>query len=147
MKRQWGQLLVVTGLMGAMFVAVGCSQQTQQVRRVSKPAPALQTIHFDYDRSAIKSEYRGVLQGNASWMKAHPRTKVVVEGNCDQRGSSEYNIALGWRRARSTKNYIVSLGVSPSRLQTKSFGKERPVCHEMTESCWWKNRRADFRQQ
>ncbi len=147
MKRKWTQLIVVVGMAGVMMAAVGC-QQTKQVRpKRAAPTGDLQRIHFDYDRSAIKSEYKSVLEGNANWMKNHSGAKVVVEGHCDERGSTEYNIALGWRRARSTKNYMVSLGVSPSRLVTKSYGEERSLCTESNESCWWKNRRAEFLKQ
>ena len=77
-------------------------------------------------------------------MKRHASSKVVVEGHCDERGSTEYNIALGWRRARSAKNYIASLGVSSGRMKVKSYGEERPLCRESHEGCWWKNRRAEF---
>ena len=147
MKRKWTQLIVVVGMAGVMMAAVGC-QQTKQVRpKRAAPVSDLQRIHFDYDRSAIKSEYKSVLEGNANWMKDHSGAKVVVEGHCDERGSTEYNIALGWRRARSTKNYMVSLGISPSRLVTKSYGEERSLCTESNESCWWKNRRAEFLKQ
>jgi peptidoglycan-associated lipoprotein len=146
MKKQMGQYLIVVGLVVAMFAALGCQQQ--QVRPSKAEAvPELQRIHFDYDRSAIKSEYKSVLEGNAQWMRDHSDTTVAIEGHCDERGSTEYNIALGWRRARSAKNYMVSLGVSPSRLVTKSFGEERPLCRESNESCWWKNRRAEFLRQ
>ncbi len=144
MKRQWLQLSLVIGLAFVTLVAVGCQQQPRPRR--AKPVASLQRIHFDYDRSAIKSEYQSVLQGNASWMRSHSSSRVIIEGHCDERGSTEYNIALGWRRARSTKNYLVSLGISPSRLITKSYGEERPLCMQSNESCWWKNRRAEFLQ-
>jgi peptidoglycan-associated lipoprotein len=142
MKKQWRQLIVVAGMAVVMIVAVGCEQQVRP-RRASTEAE-LQRIHFDYDRSAIKSEYKSVLEGNAKWINAHSGANVVIEGHCDERGSTEYNIALGWRRARSAKNYLVSLGVSPSSLTSKSFGEERPLCTESNEGCWWKNRRGEF---
>lgn len=144
MKRQWLQLSLVISLAFVTVVVVGCQQQPRPRR--AKTVASLQRIHFDYDRAAVKSEYRSVLQGNAAWMRSHSSSRVIIEGHCDERGSTEYNIALGWRRARSTKNYLVSLGISPSRLTTKSYGEERPLCHQSNESCWWKNRRAEFLQ-
>ncbi len=128
--------LVVLGL-----IAVGCQQQ--QGRPVG-PSVKLQRIHFDFDRSDIKSEYKKTLEDNASWLKKNASVNVTVEGHCDERGTEEYNIALGHRRARAAKDYVVSLGVSAGRLSTKSYGEERPLetCHN--ESCWWKNRRAEF---
>jgi len=119
----------------------GCAQHQK------KPVAAkanLQRVHFDFDRSNIKPEYEPVLRGNASWMQSNKKTVVTIEGHCDERGSVEYNIALGDRRANSTKSYMTNLGVSMDRLNTISYGKERPLCTEHTESCWWQNRRADF---
>jgi peptidoglycan-associated lipoprotein len=144
MKRKWRQVIGLLGLTAMMVVAMGCAQQAQP-KKAPKPVAELESIYFDFDRSDIKSEYKPVLEDNAAWMKDHDNSDVVIEGNCDQRGSVEYNIALGWRRARSGKNYMVSLGVDAGRLSTKSFGKEQPVCTEMMESCWWKNRRDDFK--
>ena len=146
MKRQWRQVIGLLGLAALMVVAMGCQQQPKP-KKAPKPVAELQSIYFDFDRSDIKSEYKSVLEDNAQWMNDHKKSDVVIEGNCDQRGSVEYNIALGWRRARSAKNYLVSLGVGADRLSTKSFGKEQPVCTEMAESCWWKNRRDDFKSQ
>lgn len=143
MNKQWRHIMVVAGLAVVMLAAAGCTQQVRP-RKAAAPAKGIQSIHFDYDRSAVKQEYVPVMKSNSEWLKQHSAKKIVVEGNCDERGSVEYNIALGWRRARSAKNYLVSLGVSPSRVSTKSYGKERPVCTEHNESCWWRNRRADF---
>lgn len=143
MERKWRHYLMVAGMAFVMITAVGCTKQVR-TRKAPEPVKGLQRVHFDFDRSEIKSEYRTVLDGNSKWMGQHSGSKVVIEGHCDERGSTEYNIALGWRRARSAKNYIVSLGVSPSRLETKSYGEERPLCRESNESCWWKNRRAEF---
>lgn len=142
MNRQWCQLFVVGVMVAAMLAALGCQQQPRPRR--AEPTPGLQRIHFDFDRSAIKPEYKPVLEGNAKWMRNHSNTNVVIEGHCDERGSTEYNIALGWRRARSAQDYMVSLGISPTRLVTKSFGEERALCMEHNEGCWWKNRRGEF---
>ena len=144
MKIEWRQTLGLLSLAAMVAVTVGCQSQQTKPKR-AEPVEGLQSVYFDFDRSDIKSEYKATLDNNSSWMNDHSKANVVVEGNCDQRGSVEYNIALGWRRARSAKNYLVSSGVSADRLATKSFGKENLVCTETVESCYWKNRRADFK--
>ena len=130
--------LVAVACVSVMF---GCAQKRP---KAAKAAPALQRIHFDFDKSNIKPEYEPVLRANAAWMQAHKNTNVTIEGNCDQRGSVEYNLALGDRRAKSAQNYLINLGIPASRLSTISYGKERPLCTQMNESCWWQNRRDDF---
>jgi len=100
------------------------------------------TVHFAYDRSDIRDEDRGTLQRQASWLQKYPQVRVTVQGNCDERGTREYNLALGARRANAVKEYLVSLGVSAARVDTISYGKERPVCTESTEDCWAQNRRG-----
>ncbi|MFQ5585385.1 MAG: OmpA family protein, partial [Thermodesulfobacteriota bacterium] len=79
----------------------------------------------------------------ARWLKERSSVKVRIQGHCDERGSNEYNIALGERRANSVRNYLTTLGVSPSRISTVTFGEEQPVCGEHNEGCWWKNRRGE----
>ena len=125
---------------GAMVLSVGCAQQQKKSKKVS----GLKAIHFDFEKSNIKPEFEPVLQQNADWMQSNSKKNVRVEGNCDERGSIEYNIALGDRRAKSGANYLTNLGVAASRLSTISYGKERPTCTEHNESCWWQNRRDDF---
>lgn len=114
----------------------------------NKKAPGtsgdLSSVYFDYDQSLIRSDAATILQGNASYLKGH-EGMYTAEGHCDERGSNEYNIALGQRRADSARNYLINLGVNSSNLKTVSYGEEKPVCHEHDETCWWKNRRADFR--
>jgi peptidoglycan-associated lipoprotein len=122
------------------FVVFGCAQK----KPVKAARPTLQRIHFDFDRSNIKPEYEPVLRDNASWMQAHKGSKLTIEGHCDERGSIEYNIALGDRRANSAKRYLRNLGVSSNRMSTISYGEERPLCTQHNESCWWQNRRAEF---
>lgn len=104
----------------------------------------LSSVYFDYDQSLIRPDSATILQANVSYLKSHEGT-YTVEGHCDERGSNEYNIALGQRRADSARNYLTNLGANSSNLKTVSYGEEKPVCHEQGESCWWKNRRADFR--
>jgi len=104
----------------------------------------LKTIHFDFDKSAIRSGDAKILDVNAAWLKANPNQLVLIEGHCDERGTSEYNLALGDRRAKAATNYLVSQGVEASRITTISYGKERPLCTEHTEACWAQNRRDEF---
>ena len=110
-----------------------------------KPAElVLKTAFFDYDKSELRSDTRKVLQENASMLQAYPGVTVLIEGHCDERGTIEYNLALGDRRARAVKDYLVDLGVLPERLSTISYGKERPVDPRQNEQAYAKNRRAEF---
>jgi peptidoglycan-associated lipoprotein len=100
------------------------------------------TVHFDYDQYALTDEDKGTLQRQATWLQKYPAVRVTIEGHCDERGTREYNLALGARRANAVKEYLASLGVSSSRLETVSYGKERPICTQSDESCWAQNRRG-----
>lgn len=99
-------------------------------------------VFFDYDRSDLDDRARGVLQKQAAWLQRFGGVILVLEGHADERGTREYNLALGARRAQAVKDYLASLGVSGARLETISFGKERPVCVESNEACWAQNRRG-----
>jgi len=117
----------------------------------ARPAPSeftavadLKDIHFDFDKYDIRPADAKALDGNAGWLKSNPNHLVLIEGHCDERGTNEYNLALGERRAKSTMNYLVSQGVQASRITIISYGEERPVCTERNEACWAKNRRAHF---
>lgn len=99
-------------------------------------------IFFDFDSSTVTSEGQDTLQKQANYLKSHPDINVTVEGHCDERGTREYNLALGERRANAAKNYLVSLGVEASHIQTISYGKERPAVIGDDESAWSQNRRA-----
>ncbi len=101
-------------------------------------------IHFDFDSAALSEQARAVLKTNAEWLKANPAAKVQIEGHCDERGTAEYNMALGAKRAQAAMDYLTTLGVAANRLSTISYGEEIPVCKEHTEDCWAKNRRARF---
>lgn len=111
-------------------------------------ASSVQDAYFDYDKSDIRSDAQAVLQQDASAIKSilanFPNATIIVEGHCDDRGSAEYNLGLGDRRASAAKDFLVQLGVPAERLKTISYGKERPQCTEENESCWQKNRRAHF---
>jgi peptidoglycan-associated lipoprotein len=104
----------------------------------------LEEIYFDYDRSAIREDAAKILTRSAAWLKDHPAVEVMIEGHCDERGTVEYNLALGERRAASTRAYLVRLGIDPNRLFTISYGEERPVDPRHNEEAWAKNRRAHF---
>jgi peptidoglycan-associated lipoprotein len=100
------------------------------------------TVHFAYNEYNIEDNDKSTLQRQATWLQKYPSVKVTVEGDCDERGTREYNLALGARRANAVKEYLVSLGVSASRVETISYGKEHPVCTQSTEDCWAQNRRG-----
>jgi peptidoglycan-associated lipoprotein len=100
------------------------------------------TVHFAYNEYNIEDQDKSTLQKQAAWLNKYPAVQITVEGHCDERGTREYNLALGARRANAVKEYLVSLGVSNSRLQTVSYGKERPLCTDSNESCWAQNRRG-----
>jgi peptidoglycan-associated lipoprotein len=163
---------VFLAAMGAVSVAlVGCSTAKKEVKKeVQKPeetsapqetqeksgGPASQIIgtdwttltrarevYFDFDKADLGSAALGVLKANAAALKKTPRSvQVIVEGYCDERGTIEYNVALGQRRANAVKDYYAHAGVNRSRIQTISYGKERPVCSDATEECWARNRRG-----
>ena len=99
-------------------------------------------VSFDYDRSDLDQQDRDILQRQAQWLARYPAVVLVVEGHADERGTREYNLALGARRANSVKEFLSSLGVSAARLETISYGKERPMCGESTDGCWAQNRRG-----
>jgi len=116
-----------------------------------RPAPpefaandTLKRIHFDFDKSDIRKADAAILDANARWLKDNPRQQLLVEGHCDPRGTNEYNLALGERRARSTMKYLVDHGVAAARITVITYGEERPLCVEETEDCWARNRRAMF---
>ena len=104
----------------------------------------LKDIRFDFDRYDIRAEDAEVLDANAESMKANPKLLILIEGHTDQRGTSEYNLALADRRAKASMNYLVSRGVRSNRISIISYGKERPMCVEASEDCWSQNRRAHF---
>jgi peptidoglycan-associated lipoprotein len=114
--------------------------------RAGKP-PAegpMKNIYFEFDSYALSGEARGTLRASAAWLKSNPSVNVEIEGHCDERGTTEYNLALGAKRARAALDYLVTLGVSPSRMKTTSYGEEVPVCREKSEDCYAKNRRDRF---
>ncbi|NOZ69555.1 MAG: peptidoglycan-associated lipoprotein Pal [Deferribacteres bacterium] len=101
-------------------------------------------VLFDFDKYDIRPDARPILDAVAAFLNENPDINIIIEGHCDERGTNEYNLALGERRAKSTKNYLVSLGVAPSRIMTITYGEEKPVCTQHNEACWQRNRRAHF---
>jgi peptidoglycan-associated lipoprotein len=100
------------------------------------------TVHFALDQYNIEAGDQAILGRQAAWLQKYPAVRITVEGHCDERGTREYNLALGARRANAVKEYLVSQGVSAGRLETVSYGKERPICTESNEACWSQNRRG-----
>ncbi|MDQ2870643.1 MAG: peptidoglycan-associated lipoprotein Pal [Acidobacteriota bacterium] len=104
----------------------------------------LQDAFFDYNQADLRDDARTALAANATWLKGHATTQFLIEGHCDSRGTTEYNLALGDRRANAAREYLTSLGIDGSRIRTVSYGKERPFCNAESEECWQQNRRAHF---
>jgi peptidoglycan-associated lipoprotein len=100
------------------------------------------TVHFAFNQYNVQAMDKATLDKQAAWLQRYPSVRVTIEGHCDERGTREYNLALGARRANAVKEYLVSQGVSAARLETVSYGKERPICTESNESCWAQNRRG-----
>src|SRR5271156_2706669 len=117
-----------------------------------KPQPGLNELfeqnvkdaYFDFNKADIREDARAALTRTAEFLRSYPQVKVTIEGNCDERGSTEYNLGLGERRAQAAKDFLVQLGISTDRLTTVSYGKEQPFCTQSNETCWQQNRRAHF---
>ena len=109
------------------------------------PATEMIDVHFEFDRYNLRTEDESALQSNAAWLRTNKNYLVLIEGHTDERGTPEYNVALGERRAKTTQNYLVSHGIDSRRISIISYGEHRQECTDATESCWAKNRRAHFR--
>ena len=126
------------------------SEQKETPEKVAvKPPAAIRSgmvndIYFDFDRYVIRTDARRALDENAGILKGRPVKKVVIEGHCDERGTTDYNLALGERRAEAARRYLTTLGVDASKISIISFGKEKPFCKEHNETCWQNNRRGHF---
>ena len=170
-KKMWLMIALLLVIPGLLF-AVGCQKKT--VTQAKAPAPAAapapapapakapekapapvtpagisamimqEDIYFDFDRSTLTPSAQDNLMRKAAWLRANSDAIVTIEGHCDERGTNEYNLALGDRRADSAKAFLVDLGIAASRLTTISYGEERPVCTQSNEECWAKNRRGNF---
>lgn len=123
----------------------GGDSGTQEARLQSFHATSdLKDIHFNFDQYDLDSNSKKVLEENATFLKSNPGMRVEIQGHCDERGTNNYNIALGERRAHSTKKYLVAQGVASSRVSIISYGEEKPFCSDSNENCWHQNRRAHF---
>ncbi len=136
---------------GAAASGAGAAASSGSTSKVLAPAPGTQDdlvvnvgdrVFFDFDRYNLKPPARRVLERQAVWLKKYSKVTITVEGHTDERGTREYNLALGDRRANSTKDYLISLGIDPNRIKTISYGKERPVALGSNEAAWAQNRRA-----
>lgn len=119
------------------------------VARAERPepavtAPALKDVYYDFDRYNLRPDAEEALKANAEWIRSNPAVRVEIQGHADERGTTQYNLSLGARRAQASKNHLTSLGIARERLSTVSYGEELPVCREKTEECWQRNRRAHF---
>jgi len=117
--------------------------QQKTVEELNKAAH-LKRINFDFDRFFVREDMKPILQANADWLRRFPTVEIVIEGHCDERGTVEYNMALGEKRAQSARNYLVSLGIPANRVKTVSYGKNRPLVPGVDEASYFQNRRAEF---
>lgn len=122
-------------------VKVATSETPSKVKEISG---MFKDIYFDYDKFDIREDAKVTLRAVADYLIKNPANKMLVEGHCDDRGTSEYNLGLGDKRSKAAKDYLLSQGVPSSRVDSISYGKEKPICNEQTEDCWAKNRRAHF---
>ena len=119
-------------------------QLKQGARIGTGSSDALKDVYFDFDQYSLRSDARDTLKANAAWLKQNPSATVQIEGHCDDRGTAEYNLALGAKRAQTAKDYLATLGVPAQRISTISYGEELPVCRDENEDCWQKNRHDRF---
>jgi peptidoglycan-associated lipoprotein len=120
-------------------------KQLQEGKSTATAASSpLKDVFFEFDRYDLTSDARTTLRANADWLKSNSSTRVEIEGHCDERGTNEYNLALGAKRAQAAREFLSTLGIPADRLSTISYGEEIPVCREHSESCWQQNRRARF---
>ena len=146
--------ITATGAGGSATATASVSVASAQAPPPETPAaqPSLselfdqnvKDVYFELDKSDLADDARAALTKDAEFLRSYPQVHVSIEGHCDERGSTEYNLGLGQRRAEAAKNYLISLGIPADRMETTSWGKERPFCTDHDESCWQQNRRAHF---
>jgi peptidoglycan-associated lipoprotein len=119
-------------------------ETTDELAKYKEESGLFKDIFFDFDKYEVQQDAKAVLKNISSWLLKNNSAKILVEGHCDARGTNEYNLALGDRRSRSVRDYLVALGIGSNRIETISYGEEKPACKESTEECWAKNRRAHF---
>lgn len=133
------QFVLVLGVMIVVWGFVAC-----QNKKGPATASGLNRVHFDFDSASIQPDMIKVINGNADYLQKHKNLKVMIEGHCDERGTNEYNIALGDRRAQTAHDYLTAKGISAGRLKTVSYGEEKPLEKGYGEAAWYMNRRAEF---
>lgn len=140
------RVLLTATIALAMMAGVACQKKGPKTSSVVEVEDInLEMIHFDFDKYNIKPQYQQVLERHAGWLKENPSVNVIIEGNTDEWGTEEYNLALGERRAVAAKNYLTNLGVSPDRLSTISYGESRPIDPAHNPTAWAMNRRDEFK--
>jgi len=133
------------GQRGATGESTTGQSSLDDLQKGKPPTPGpLKDIYFSFDRYDLEGEARETLKANADWLKRNSTARIEIEGHCDERGTNEYNLALGAKRAQAAKDYLITLGIATERLSTISYGEEIPVCREQNESCWRQNRHARF---
>ena len=161
-KKTWLIMALLLVIPGLLFT-VGCQKKAVSQAKAPEPAPApapepapapaakpaewnisQNNIYFEFDKSRLTPMAQDTLMRHAAWLRENPDATVTIEGHADERGTNEYNLALGDRRADSAKDFLVDLGIDAKRLTTISYGEERPLCMDQTEECWAKNRRGHF---
>lgn len=120
------------------------SASSSATRHSAPGVPPKRAIYFDYDQVDVKPEYRPLIEAHAKYLREHGEAKTVIQGHADERGSREYNVALGQRRAESVKGMLTLLGASERQVEAVSLGEEKPVCAQSSEACWWQNRRGQL---
>lgn len=130
------------GIIDEGIVADDSSLDAAREGRTPGEGGALRDVPFDYDSAELDEAARTVLEGNLAWIQSNERARLELEGHCDDRGTIQYNLALGARRAKAVQEYLVGQGVAADRLRTITYGKELPLCREATEACWARNRRV-----
>jgi peptidoglycan-associated lipoprotein len=119
-------------------------ETTDELAKYKEESGLFKDIFFDFDKYEVQQDAKAVLKNISSWLLKNNSAKILVEGHCDERGTNEYNLALGDRRSRAVRDYLVALGIGSSRIETISYGEEKPACKAATDECWAKNRRAHF---
>ncbi len=160
-KKTWLIIALLLVIPGLLFT-VGCQKKAVSQAKAPAPAPAPEpeaapapkptaewnisqnNIYFEFDKSRLTPMAQDTLMRHAAWLRENPDVTITIEGHADERGTNEYNLALGDRRADSAKDFLVDLGIDAKRLTTISYGEERPLCMDQTEECWAKNRRGHF---
>jgi peptidoglycan-associated lipoprotein len=140
-----GSGMAGNGMAGNGMTVPGMDSGDQEARRLPySSSDSLKDIHFAFDRYELDDQSRAVLRENATYLKSHPESRIEIQGHCDERGTNNYNIALGQRRAHSTKSYLSAQGIDVNRIHIVTYGEEKPFCFDSNENCWWQNRRAHF---